>query len=77
MFNVNVVLIISNGILTIGINANPASPLANNIAIGYLLYRRIFLNQFHFVFSLLLCFNLSSNSVSFKNKVSAWSFNIY
>ena len=46
--NVTVVLIIANGILTIGINVNPTSAPANNIAIGYLLYRRIFLNFFHF-----------------------------
>ena len=33
--NGTVVLIIANGIPTIGMNANPTSSPANNIAIGY------------------------------------------
>ena len=35
--NVTAVLIIANGIQTIGMNANPTSAPANIIAIGYLL----------------------------------------
>ena len=49
---VTAVLIIANGIPTIGMNANPISAPANNIAIGYLLYRKMFLNLFHFFFIL-------------------------
>ena len=50
--NVTVVVIIANGIPTIGMNDNPISAPANNIAIGYLLYRRMILNLFHFLISL-------------------------
>ena len=50
--NVTAVLIIANSIPTIGMNDNPISAFANNITIGYLLYRKMFLNLFHFVLSL-------------------------
>ena len=50
--NVTAVLIMVNGIPTIGMNYNPISAPANNIEIGYLLYRRMFLNLIHFLISL-------------------------